>query len=1051
MLLEIVYTLSAANGSPIGSYGIAELCLDFHLPKPYRWNFVVADVQYPILGADFLKANHLLPDLTRGCLVDGKTFASAKGTVQSHSHSSIHLITSDSQLDERVRKLLQRFPTLAQPPQYFENPKHPVLHHIETNGPPVYDKSRRLRPDIEKKVKQQFTEMSDVGICRVSKSPWASPIVVVSKESSKDIRVVGDYRKLNAVTVPDRYPIRNLYDVFNDLNGCKIFSYLDLIRAYHNIPVFTDDIPKTAVISPVGLYEYCRMPLGLKNAPSTFQRFINSILGDLPFLYVYIDDILIFSNDPIQHERHLEIIFERLHNNGLTVNFRKSRFFAESVEFLGHKISPQGFEPLPSRIELFRTMTKPRTITALRSLLGILNFYRRFAKSAALYLAPLNDLLIGHPKKKDRTPIQWTPQLDEAFEKVRSAFTQFTLLHFPNNDCTLLLTTDASDIAHGAVLEQVTNAGERQPLGFFSGKFSAAQQKWSPYDKELYAIYAAVDHFSYMLEARHFTILTDHRPLLEMFKTKKRIKLEKRSRYIEYISQFSTDIKHISGVSNIIADALSRPQIDAISHPAVTLDMIATLQVQDEEILQIGKNGYQEHQIRNIFIEDSNKSILCSFFNNVNRPLIPKILRYRLFEQVHGVAHFGTNSTLRLLRSKYYWPKMTADIRLWCKSCGKCQKNKVTRHTKSPLGTFPDSDRFEHVHMDLVVMKNIDGYRYICTFMDRSTRWVEAIPLKETTAETIARTFYEHWVSRYGVPLRLTTDRGPQFRSELFHELCKLLGTELIQTTAYNPKANGALERWHRVLKSGLKCRGKNWIKELPTVLLGLRAVPRDDTGISCGEMTFGRTLKLPGEFWIPSSKMVDKTVFVQNLRDSFSRIRPAPFLHKTRSNIFVHPDLKTCKKVYVRVDKVRLPAEAPYDGPFEVIKKASKYFTIRLKNGKEDTVSIDRLKPAYELNDSVAGTADAEPPPSKRSNLKTIHDFNLREPVISSPSIENEVNVKLNTIRNKRPSFYSQITTYPVFPFTANPSLSSQGTRTTQKSRTTSRGRTIRLPARYR
>lgn len=463
-----------------------------------------------------MKTNHLIPDLTRKILIDGATLCSAPCKQRNASIQSIHLVSKRllQETDDRVKKLFELFPSIIQPPKYQKDPKHDVYHHITTdNGPPHFEKSRRLYPDTEKGVKKSYAEMVKIGLCRFSKSQWASPIVVV-KNRKNEIRIVGDYRGVNARTLPDRYPMPNLQNCTFNLANKRVFSVVDLVRAFHNIRVFPNDICKTAQTSPVGLFEYTRMPFGLKNAPATFQRFIDSILFDLDFVFCYLDDILIFSDNEEQHNEHLNILFQRLCDYGLTINLTKCKFFVEQVDFLGQHISREGFQPTSERIEFIKNLKRPNTIAALRRVLGILNFYRPFCRGAAELLASLNELLKGQTKKRDRTRINWSPNLSTCFDKAKDAFVNYTLLHFPTDNLKLLLTCDASGSAIGAVLEQLTQSGERQPLGFFSAKLNETQQKWSTYDRELYAVYAGVEHFSYLIEGHDLTLITDHKPLL---------------------------------------------------------------------------------------------------------------------------------------------------------------------------------------------------------------------------------------------------------------------------------------------------------------------------------------------------------------------------------------------------------------------------------------------------------------------------------------------------------------------------------------------------------
>ncbi len=1002
--MNMKYRLSAANGTEIETTGVHEVILDFKLPKKYVWNFIVAKIKNPILGADFLKQNNLLVDLARKRLIDGSTLCSTLGRITENADpTSIHLIATNILMNERIGELLKKFPSLAKPPQYLEKPPHEVVHHIETDGPPVYGKSRRLQSSIECQVREEFRKMVEVGICRPSKSQWASPLVVVKGKGQ--IRLAGDYRLLNHRTVPDRYPLPNLFDCTSKLYDKCIFSCIDLIRAFHNIPVSEEDICKTAIISPAGLFEYSRMPFGLRNAPSTFQRFMNSITFDLPFLFCYLDDILVFSSSPDEHNDHLHVLFQRLVENGLTVNFKKSQFFLDKVNFLGHTIMANGqFQPTQERVEYMKQLKKPKTIAALRRVLGVLNFYRRFVRNAAEHLAPLNDLLRGHTRKNDTTPICWTPELESSFEKAKETFVKYTLLHFPNDKSNLLLTCDASKYAYGGVLEQFGDDGQRQPLGFFSGKFTKSQENWAVFDKELYAIYAAVEQFEYLIEGRDLTLVTDHKPLVHMFSTKKRCKLERRSRYIEYISQFTTKISHISGISNIIADMLSRPEVDLIS-AEINAEKIALAQKNDEEVKEMQRNGWRDHEIKTVKYK-KNLEMVCSVIQGKNRPIVPKELRLPLFQQMHSQAHLGFKKMIFIFSSRYFWPGMKKDVRVWCKTCLQCQKGKVTRHTKSPIGVFPEIDRFEHVHVDLVTMKLSGKFRYLFTMIDRCTRWLEAIPLENIAAETVAKAFFEQWIARYGVPLKVTSDRGSQFTSELFKELCQMLGTDHIKTTAYHPQANGMVERVHRSLKNALRCQGKDWVVALPNVLLGLRNAPREESGITSAELVYGRSLKVPGEFHLPGPKIDNSCSYVKQLREIFARVRPVPVQHKSSKSLFIHKDLWTCKRVLVRVDRVKYPLHSPYDGPFNVIERRKKYFKIDL-NGKEDTVSIDRLKPCYELADE-----ELKPETKLKSILKEPRG-EVREPLQSktNPAKLREETIHNSVFNRKRtPSFITYV-----------------------------------------
>ena len=882
----------------------------------------------------------------------------------------------------RINDLFQRFPSLLKLPQYHVKPPHDVEHHIETHGPPVYQKPRRLQPAITRELRDEIKRFKETGLIQDSKSQWASPLVAI-KKTGKKTRFAGDYRLLNGRTLPDRYPLPDLRDSTQCLTGKRFFSNLDLVRAFHNIPVHAKDRVKTAITSSVGFFEYIRMPLGLRNAPATFQRFVNAILADLPYVFIYIDDILVFSKTEEEHYQHLEEIFARLAKYGLSLNVTKSSFCLPEVNFLGHKIKQGGYLPTDERVRYLSQLKKPKTIEALRSIIGTFNFYRIFKRQAAAILAPLNEVLKGRTKRRDRTPVQWTPELSLAFDKAKELFSTYTLLHYPRENCTLILSADASGTAIGAVLEQVNKNGECEPIGFFSRKLDQQQQQWPTYDCELYALYSAVEYFECLVEGRHLILATDHKPLTNMFVAQRSFKLQRRSRQVQYLSQFTNEIIHIAGINNVIADQLSRPEAEVHTICKAlefdfTMPAFASAQRDDTETQTIRKNGLKDHTISDIICDDG-QTVLCSVFKGKNRPIVPQVLRSVVFNKLHGIAHPGLKATQRLISDRYYWPGLKKDVRTWHKACEPCQKNKITRHTKAPFAAFPPSDRFEHVHMDIVILKSSKGYKYLCTFTDRSTRWLEAVPMKDITAETVARAFVENWVARFGVPSHVTTDRGAQFTSALFGEISKLLGSRQVLTTAYNPKANGIIERRHRQLKAALMCRGGEWIEFLPAVLLGLRAAPRDENGISCAEMTYGTSLRLPREIFENSSQISDTHAYVKKLRQTFREVRPAPFKHRPRGQIFMHPDLMKSSKVYVRRDRVKAPLEAPYDGPFTVIKRNNKWFRLNI-DGTQQDINIDRLKPAYTLDETE----------KKESNT------------VMEPKIKTTVEVDFKTYDNK-------------------------------------------------
>ena len=690
------------------------------------------------------------------------------------------------------------------------------------------------------------------------------------------------------------------------------------------------------------------MPFGLRNSAQTFQRFLNEIFTGCDFIFSYIDDILIFSNSEKEHEFHLTEVFKRLEEYGLNINPTKCVFGVQSIEFLSYHISFDGIRPSDSRVNILSTFEKPQTITKMEKFLGMIHYYQKHIPHIAEILSPLHNMVNCAKNTKEKVLI-WSEESESAFLTAKNKFAQNTLLNHLNENAELSVAVDASNIAIGAVLQQFSD-NKLEPIAYFSKKLSPTEVKYSTFDRELLAIYKSIHHFRHFLEGRIFTIFTDHKPLTFALNSKTE-RSPRQTRHLEYIAEFTSDIKYIKGKDNIVADTLSRiPEIGSLSVKDICIQTLYNEQQKDNNLHTL-LSSHDKSNLKEITVPISNIKIWCEISFRSPRPYLPLSMRKIIFEKLHGLSHPGVRTTRKLIQKKYFWPKMRTDINTWATACLQCQKSKIHRHTKSPITTmYIPSGRFEHIHIDTVgPLPPSSGNKYILTVIDRYTRWPEAYPMKDNTAKSVVQTLTHHYIPRFGVPINITMDQGKQFTSILFKEFTNFLGAHKIHTSPYHPQANGMVERFHRQLKACIKAATNNthnWSNEIPLILLGLRSTVKEDIKLCPAELVYGQTLRLPGELVTSNNNHYDEDAMIKKLRQYFSASKSIIKHHITDNKSYVPDDLKTCKYVFLR-DHQASGLQPPYSGPHEVLKRTPKNFIIRTNNGFK-TVSIDNVKPAY-------------------------------------------------------------------------------------------------------
>ena len=415
-----VLQLRTANGGTMSTRGSKVLNFSIHGNKrKFTWKFYVADVIYPLLGLDFLENFSILIDCETKEILQRperyylQTTNDTESNVQTNkpkndskvkphgqqgelntkpsplqTYTVTHDLSSRNIIDRMILKYQNIQKTNPNECEKTNSYRHSI---ITSDTPPLRERVRPLCSEKLEYAKKEFLKLEKDGIIQRSASPWAAPLMMVKKKDG-DYRPCGDYRRLNKVTVHDSYPMKLVNDVLSRFANSKIFSTIDLAKAYHQIPMRLADIPKTAVITPFGLFEYKYMPFGLRNAAQTFQRHIDEILSKFDFALAYIDDIIIGSVDQEEHEIHLEMIFNTLHKHKLKINEAKCVFFQQEVKFLGHLVSENGIKPLPERLEAIGKLPLPKTVTQLRSFLGTVNYCHRFIPHASEILAPMSSL-----------------------------------------------------------------------------------------------------------------------------------------------------------------------------------------------------------------------------------------------------------------------------------------------------------------------------------------------------------------------------------------------------------------------------------------------------------------------------------------------------------------------------------------------------------------------------------------------------------------------------------------------------------------------------------
>ena len=646
-------------------------------------------------------------------------------------------------------------------------------------------------------LKKTLADLSKHGFARPSKSPYGAPVLFVRKKDGS-MRMCVDYRALNKITVKNRYPLPRIDELLDRVQGATVFSKIDLRSGYHQIRIAEEDIPKTAFRTRYGHYEFTVMPFGLTNAPATFMRLMNDIFQPLldSCVIVYLDDILIFSRTPEEHQQHLRQVLEILRKHKLYAKLSKCSFFQPAVDFLGHTISAKGISMDEHKVKAIQDWPQPANLKELRSFLGLAAYYMKFVPHHAAIAAPLTDLL-HHDAKWD-----WTPACQQSFSALKQAVSAADVLAIPDPNQGFTVATDASDYAIGAVLEQ-----NGRPVAFESRKLSPTERRWPTHEKELLAIVHALKTWRVYLDAGRVRLITDHASL-RFLDTQKTL-TPKQARWKESLASYDLDIQYRPGHTNVVADALSR-------RPDLQLSTL-TVMSQDDAMQKALQTAYQHD--KSAFKNSTQLTDGIRYLtdrNGTKRIYIPEdatSLQQSILQLHHDSAaagHLGVDKTLASILRFFYWPRIAATVRDYVSSCDDCQHNKPTNSQPAGLlQPLPIPEQpWQHISMDLITQlpRTKDGWDSIFVVVDRLTKMIHARPTKtDVTAPQLAQIFIDSVFRQHGLPQAIVSDRDPKFTSNFWTAVMKRIRCQQAMSTARHPQTDGQTERANRTLKEMLR------------------------------------------------------------------------------------------------------------------------------------------------------------------------------------------------------------------------------------------------------
>ena len=834
--------------------------------------------------------------------------------------------------------LLTEFADVFDPSQAEALPVSRGIHDLSIplvdNVQPISLRPYKLNPQRREVAKQWLDENLAKGFIRPSMSKWGHPMFII-KQGNKS-RLLLDVRNLNSVTIKEQSHIPLIKYLIHRLSGARYKTTLDLRNAYNQILVKPADVHKTAFTTEWGKFESLVMPFGLTNAPGHFQRFMEDIFSQQldKTVLIYIDDIIVFGNDLLQHKEDVKQVLKLLQKHRLFCKSEKSHFYQTKIQYLGFVISPDGLEMDPSKIQTVIDWPIPTKRKDIEVFLGFTNFYRDLIPRYAFLSASLSKLL-----KKDE-PFNWTDEQRVAFTSLKNAFQNNVTLKHVDESLPYQLETDASSAAISGILSQLF-PGETvaRPIAFYSRQLNDAESRYDTKERELLAIVDSLQHWEHLLKGGKHTIhvLTDHKNL-QAFMVPHQLS-DRQVRWKQTLQEFNMEINYRPGVENGAADALSRRPDYKVNKDASFLPLLepkvftGSVLVSPVDIMPI--TLHSPTLKLNINLEQDWPLLVADFLRNNKTWLtgipdeilqrcqrveskfsihngylykymdeylqsamyLPHSNRHYHMKQMHEtLAHFKYDSLFPVIARRYWWPTIKQDLRNFITTCGPCQSNTSQNVVHAPTPARPlHPAAFPFMRWGIDFVQNLPitlaGNRHIITLIDYCTRWVEAEAVPNMDAATVLR-FLHKTFNRFGVPYELISDRGKAFLAGLVQDYLTSTGVWHHPTAGYRPSSNGMVESMHRLLGHGIttltESHPQRWDEKLDQTVLALRTRPHGVTKYSPFYLLYGAHPRLPQDPIIPEVAKAPETLGEKANRILEFNIRELESLHQARAAAYL-------------------------------------------------------------------------------------------------------------------------------------------------------------------